>query len=99
MKKLNFKGQKSNTISAQITTAAFPNWCLKIGASLELGCWTLGALLVLVPSASAQQPFQFPTANHALFDTNAEDKFFVGTVGKPWTSGCFGCVRSEGWQM
>lgn len=23
----------------------------------------------------------------------------MGTVGKPWTSGCFGCVRSDGWQM
>ncbi len=49
--------------------------------------------------AFAQEPFQFPTANHALFETNGEDRFFVGTVGKPWTSGCFGCVRSEGWQM
>ncbi len=25
--------------------------------------------------------------------------YFVGTVGKPWTSGTFGCVRSEGWQL
>lgn len=49
--------------------------------------------------AIAQQPFQFPTANHALFEPNGDDKFFVGTVGKPWTSGCFGCVRTEGWQM
>jgi murein DD-endopeptidase MepM/ murein hydrolase activator NlpD len=23
----------------------------------------------------------------------------VGTPGKPWTSGAFGCVRSDGWQM
>jgi len=23
----------------------------------------------------------------------------VGTAGKPWTSGQFGCVRSDGWQM
>src|SRR6185295_4929809 len=53
-------------------------------------------------SASAPlvaQPFQLPTANRALFEKGGEEKFFVGTVGKTWTSGCFGCVRSEGWQM
>jgi len=47
----------------------------------------------------AAQPFQLPTANHALFEPGGEDRFFVGTTGKPWTSGCFGCVRSDGWQM
>src|ERR1041384_8338100 len=45
------------------------------------------------------QPFQLPTANRALFEKGGEERFFVGTVGKPWTSGCFGCVRSESWQM
>ncbi|PYI85525.1 MAG: hypothetical protein DME26_10780 [Verrucomicrobia bacterium] len=45
------------------------------------------------------QPFQLPTANRALFEKGGEERFFVGTVGKPWTSGCFGCVRSDGWQM
>lgn len=45
------------------------------------------------------QTFQFPTANHALLEPGGEGKFFVGTVGKPWTSGCFGCVRTEGRQM
>ena len=45
------------------------------------------------------QPFQFPTANHALFEQGGEQQFFTGTVGKPWTSGGFGCVRTEGWQM
>src|SRR5580765_2597615 len=69
---------------------------LKFGVWCFSGCWmlVLGAI-----SALAQSPFQFPTANHALFETNGEDRFFVGTVGKPWTSGCFGCVRTEGWQM
>ena len=65
------------------------DWSLKLGASLVLGA---------LP-AVAQQPFQFPTANHALYESNGEEHFFVGTVGKPWTSGCFGCVRSDGWQM
>jgi peptidoglycan LD-endopeptidase LytH len=48
---------------------------------------------------ASAQPFQLPTANRALFEKGGEDKFFVGTVGKPWTSGTFGCVRSDGWQI
>lgn len=71
-----------------------------------LDCWQpvaplLGCVLLLVvfgPLALAQ-PFQLPTANHALFEKGGEEKFFAGTVGKPWTSGCFGCVRTEGAQM
>ncbi len=43
--------------------------------------------------------FQLPTANHALFEKGGEERFFVGTVGKPWTTGMFGCVRSDGAQM
>jgi len=46
------------------------------------------------------QPFRLPTANQALFDRDGGgERFFVGTVGKPWTSGTFGCVRSDGRQM
>ncbi len=56
-------------------------------------------LMLLVDSAFAQQPFQLPTANRAIFDPDNQPKFFVETVGKTWTSGCFGCVRSDGWQM
>ena len=49
---------------------------------------------------SAQTPFQFPTANHALYQPGDELKFFAPTApDKPWTSGSFGCVRSDGWQM
>src|SRR5580704_6030322 len=50
--------------------------------------------------ALAQSPFQFPTANHALYEPGQELKFFAPTsTDKPWTSGSFGCVRSDGWQM
>jgi hypothetical protein len=49
--------------------------------------------------ALGAQPFQLPTANRALFEKNGGEKFFVGTTGKPWTSGMFGCVRSSGYQM
>ena len=65
------------------------------------------AILFLAPptwffcaSLFAQSPFQFPTANHALFEPGSELKFFAPTApDKPWTSGSFGCVRSDGWQM
>jgi peptidoglycan LD-endopeptidase LytH len=76
----------------------FRSWTL--GTSLELGIWTLGTFLLLASPAPAQEPFHFPTANHTLFDADGgNEKFFVPTVGKTWTSGCFGCVRTDGWQM
>jgi len=56
-------------------------------------------LLFSSAAGLSAQPFRLPTANHALFEKGGEEKFFVGTVGKPWTSGCFGCVRSYGGQM
>lgn len=46
------------------------------------------------------ETFRLPTANRAIYDADGGgERFFVPTVGKPWTSGCFGCVRTEGWQM
>ncbi len=59
-------------------------------------CGSLASLLV---PALLAQPFRLPTHNRALFEPGREDRFFVGTVGKPWMTGCFGCVRSDGWQM
>lgn len=48
----------------------------------------------------AQTPFQFPTANHTLYDPGDELKFFAPTApDKPWTTGSFGCVRTDGRQM
>lgn len=55
--------------------------------------------ICLAGLAAQAQPFQLPTANRALFEKGGEDRYFVGTVGKPWVSGTFGCVRSGGWQM
>src|ERR1041384_8615568 len=59
------------------------------------------SFLLAVSNAAliSAQVFQLPTDNHALFEPGKEENFFVGTVGKPWTSGQFGCVRSDGWQM
>jgi murein DD-endopeptidase MepM/ murein hydrolase activator NlpD len=60
-----------------------------------------GALFLgLGASLLAQQPFQFPTANHALYEIGGELKFFAPTASdKPWTTGSFGCVRTDGRQM
>jgi murein DD-endopeptidase MepM/ murein hydrolase activator NlpD len=58
------------------------------------------AVLLAAAACPAQSPFQFPTANHALYEPGHELKFFAPTAPeKPWTSGSFGCVRSDGWQM
>lgn len=59
---------------------------------------TAGMVLVTAIGALAQ-PFHLPTANRALFEAGGEERFFAGTEGKPWMSGTFGCVRTEGWQM
>ena len=61
----------------------------------------LGTTIILFSAASLpSETFRLPTANQALFDRDGGgERFFVGTVGKPWTSGTFGCVRSEGWQL
>lgn len=63
-------------------------------------CALLCAPIAAVTAAQAVSPhFQFPTANKALLTQGGEPSFYVGTAGKPWTSGQFGCVRSEGHQM
>jgi peptidoglycan LD-endopeptidase LytH len=58
-----------------------------------------GAGLVWGAAAAQLQPFRLPTANQALFQKGGEDRFFAPTPGRPWTSGSFGCVRSDGQQM
>src|SRR4051812_25821680 len=66
----------------------------------ELRQLALICAAVLFTSYSVRaQPFQLPTANQALFEKGGEERFFVGTVGKPWITGTFGCVRSDGAQM
>jgi murein DD-endopeptidase MepM/ murein hydrolase activator NlpD len=56
--------------------------------------------LFFCASIFAQSPFQFPTANHALYEIGNELKFFAPTApDKPWTSGSFGCVRDNGTRM
>lgn len=46
------------------------------------------------------QMFILPTPNRALVSDGAlSEKYLVGTTGKPWQSGGYGCVRSEGFKM
>lgn len=56
-------------------------------------------LLGVLASALGAQTFQLPTTNGFIFVPGGAEQFYVGTVGRPWTSGTFGCVRTEGWQM
>jgi len=53
-------------------------------------------LAILFSARAWGAPFVLPTANTALLDPSKQEQFFVGTIGRPWTSGQFGCVRSEG---
>jgi hypothetical protein len=44
--------------------------------------------------------FILPTPNRSLVTEGAlSEKFLVGTIGKSWESGGFGCVRSDGYKM
>src|SRR5436190_12357766 len=56
------------------------------------------AVLVFLQSAWAET-FILPTSNRAIFKPGAEEEYFVPTPGKTWTTGTFGCVRTEGHQM
>jgi murein DD-endopeptidase MepM/ murein hydrolase activator NlpD len=59
-----------------------------------------GFLFLFCTCALAHSPFQFPTANHFLYERGSELKFFAPTApDKPWTSGSFGCVRDNGWRL
>ncbi len=87
-------------IPNKIQTSNFNQGGLRPRASLDFGFWILFGIWILSFGVSGSaQPFQLPTANRALFEKGGGEKFFVGTTGRGWESGTFGCVRSEGWQM
>src|SRR5664280_698502 len=88
------KRGKIKMVTSTARHSGGPGWCAILLRRAAVSILSLAAF-----SAAAQQPFQLPTANHALFEPGGEEKFFVGTTGKPWTSGCFGCVLSDGWHM
>jgi peptidoglycan LD-endopeptidase LytH len=58
------------------------------------------AVFISGAKSFAQSPFQFPTANHALYTPGDELKFIAPTTpDRPWTSGSFGCVRDNSQRM
>ena len=57
------------------------------------------AVVLVSTSIASAQSFHLPTANRTIFEPGGEERYFVGTVGRPWQSGTFGCVRTEGWQL
>ena len=58
------------------------------------------AVSLLLPLLLRAAPFELPTLNRSLLDPDGGgEKYFVGTEGKPWTSGQFGCVRTDGYQF
>jgi murein DD-endopeptidase MepM/ murein hydrolase activator NlpD len=61
----------------------------------------LAGLLLLagVAGLPAAEIFRLPTANRAIYEVGAMDRYFVPTPGRSWESGTFGCVRSEGWRF
>lgn len=60
----------------------------------------LPLLCLGIPLGLGAQPFRLPTTNRAILDPDGgAERYFVGTAGKPWTSGQFGCVRSGGGQL
>lgn len=68
--------------------------------SRKLGGLVLAGICFTVAHVSAQSPFRFPTANHALYDAGSDLKFLAPTApDRSWTTGSFGCVRTDGWQM
>lgn len=50
-------------------------------------------------AAARADVFILPTPNRALLESGPSEKYLVGTIGRPWPSGGFGCVRSEGLKM
>src|SRR5437660_12824522 len=79
------------------------NFQFSIPRRLRLLCIT-GALGLWICALSFSATvradvFLLPTANHAIYEPGLEEKFCVPTPGKTWTSGTFGCVATDGWQI
>lgn len=73
---------------------------LKTRRAGQVAHWaSLIATFLLSLTTIQAQPFLLPTANRAILESGGEERYFVGTVGKPWMSGTFGCVRTDGWQL
>jgi hypothetical protein len=49
--------------------------------------------------AAVGQPFHLPTHNQALFEAGGAARYFAPTAVGEWTSGLYGCVRTDGRQF
>ena len=63
------------------------------------GRYYVGCVLLFISFCARADLLLLPTGNRAIYEPGHEEKFFVPTPGKTWTSGTFGCVRTEGWQL
>lgn len=72
-------------------------------ALLALAACTLAGSLSPVAAAANTEtslpPLLLPTPNTALLQPDPGENYFVGTAGKPWTHGGYGCTRTGGWQF
>jgi murein DD-endopeptidase MepM/ murein hydrolase activator NlpD len=91
---LTFRDSERRKLASQPHGRAWHMAPLRSGVAAAAWAVVLGFATLAVA-----QPFQLPTANRALFEKGGGERFFVGTTGRPWQSGTFGCVRSEGWQF
>lgn len=64
-------------------------------------CRRLGLAIVMGVgmAVAVGQPFHLPTRNQALFETGGAARYFAPTAVGDWTSGLYGCVRSNGGQF
>ena len=60
---------------------------------------SFGLLVWLLPLRGSSQVWRLPTDNRAILAPGGEDRYFAGTAGKPWISGTFGSVRTDGRQI
>jgi len=64
-----------------------------------LSRFATGIAVAVAGSRLLGQPFKLPTANTAVLEREDGASAFAGTVGRPWPSGTFGCVRSDGFKL
>jgi peptidoglycan LD-endopeptidase LytH len=60
---------------------------------------SLGLWACLATFRSWAQLGHLPTDNREILVPGGEERYFVGTVGKPWTTGSYGSVRTDGQQI
>jgi murein DD-endopeptidase MepM/ murein hydrolase activator NlpD len=94
---LIFRGDLQSPMTQRINEPRMPSVARRIHSTIRFTL--LPTLLIASVLPALGQTFQLPTANRALFEAGAEEKFYAGTAGNDWASGGFGCVRTSGNQF